>query len=94
MAKVQRITVDTEVVDDAGNATAHSVVTFCVKLDAEYSIEQGMDLAQGMIKAQARAHTDPMALKVAELEKVVARLDAATERMHRALYGDGGKVAA
>lgn len=94
MAKKQVIRVVYQIEDEQGNVVAESQVRGAYMLDAKYDPSPTMQLAAGLVEAQASAYIDPVALRVAELEQVVARLEAATDKMHRALYGDGGKVVA
>lgn len=94
MAKRQVIRVVYQIEDERGNVVAESQVRGAYVLDAKYDPSPTMQLAAEMAEAQASAYIDPIVQKVAELEQVVARLEAATDKMHRALYGDGSKVAA
>lgn len=91
MTKKQVIRVVYQIEDGQGKVVAESQIRGAYMLDAKYDASPTMQLAASLVEAQASAYIDPIVQKVAELEQVVARLEVATERMHRALYGDGGK---
>lgn len=92
MAKVQRITVEMVVEDEAGNQVAESRVVGGSKLDASYDVTNMIALVEAMIHAQAATHIDQVEIMLAQLAEGFAQLDAATDRLSKALAEMTGRA--